>query len=742
MATDGVWKKTACILCECNCGLEVMLGGEGGRHLVKVRGDRAHPSSQGYACEKPHRLDHYQNGLDRVTSPLRRRADGTFEEIDWETAIREVAARFAAVREAHGGEAIFYYGGGGQGNHLPGAYSAATRRVLGSRYRSSALAQEKTGEFWVASRMMGSATRADFEHCDVALFLGKNPWHSHSIPRARVTLQKIAADPARTLIVVDPRRTETAELADIHLAVKPGTDAWLLVALLSILLEEDGIDRAFLEAHVARGELETVAAALRRFSVADAIARTGLDPELVRRTARAIGGARAFASFEDLGVQMNHHSTLVSYLHRLLILLTGSFGKPGTHYIPATLVDITNGEAKRTSPVAGARLVGGLVPCNAIADEILTDHPRRYRAMLVEAANPAHSLADSKRMREALAALDTLVVIDVAMSETARLAHYVLPASSQFEKAEATFFNFDFPENYFHLRRRLLPPMPGTLPEAEIHARLCEALGAFTDADLAPLRAAAREGLASYADAFVQRVMPDPRLSGLAPVILYRTLTLPEEVREGAVVFALAARAALQHGPSLARAGFEGTPAEVACALFERILAAESGVVFAVDEWADVLRRAPATLHLVLPDLLDALARLDEAPAHDPAFPFVLTAGERRSFTANTIIRDPEWRKKDAAGALRIHPDDAAALGVASGERVRVVTRRQAVTVPVEVSGSMQRGHVALPNGFGVGYGDRGTTGVAPNELTATADCDPFVGTPWHKNVPARLERV
>src|SRR4051812_13887076 len=458
MTTDGAWKKTACILCECNCGLEVMLGGEDGRHLVKFRGDRAHPSSRGYACEKPHRLDHYQHGADRLTSPLRRRTDGTFEPIDWDTAIREVAARFAAVRDAHGGESIFYYGGGGQGDHLPGAYSAATRRVLRSRDRSSALAQEENGEFLVAARMMGSATRADFEHCDVAMSLGKNPWHSHSIPRARVTLQKIAADPARTLIVVDPRRTETAELADIHLAVRPGTDAWLLVALLGILLEENLIDRRFIEAHVAPGELDTVTAALRRFSIPDAIDRTGLDPDLVRRTARAIGRARAFASFEDLGVQMNHHSTVVSWLHRVLILVTGSFGKPGTHFIPATLVDITNGDAKRPSPVVGARLVGGLVPCNLIADEILTDPPKRYRAMLVEAANPAHSLADSKRMRAALAALDTLVVIDVALSETAKLAHYVLPASSQFEKAEATFFNFDFPENYFHLRRRLLPP--------------------------------------------------------------------------------------------------------------------------------------------------------------------------------------------------------------------------------------------------------------------------------------------
>src|SRR5205814_1808101 len=149
--------------------------------------------------------------------------------------------------------------------------------------------------------------------------------------------------------------------------------------------------------------------------------------------------------------------------------LTGSFGKPGTHFAPIALVDIAGGESRRASPVVGARIVSGLVPCNAIADEILTDHPARYRAMLVEAANPAHSLADSKRMREALGALETLVVIDVAMTETARLAHYVLPAASQFEKAEATFFNFDFPDNAFHLRPRLFAPPAGALPGAEVH---------------------------------------------------------------------------------------------------------------------------------------------------------------------------------------------------------------------------------------------------------------------------------
>ena len=745
---ESAWTSTACILCECNCGLEVQLGGDDGRRLVRFRGDKRHPASRGYACEKPHRLDYYQNGRDRVLHPLRRREDGTFEEIDWDTAICEVAERLSAIRDAHGGESIFYYGGGGQGNHLPGAYSTATRRALGSRFRSSALAQEKTGEFWVSDRMLGTYTRGDFEHCEVGVFLGKNPWHSHSIPRARVTLKALARDPDRTLIVIDPRRTETAAMADIHLAVRPGTDAWLLGAMAAILVEEDRLDHAFLDAH-ATG-VEAVVAGLREVPIAAWCERAGIEEALVRKATRIIADAGSVASFEDLGVQMNRNSTLVSYLHRLVWLLTGNLGKRGTQYSPTPMVNLFGGASKRTSPVVGARIVSGLVPCNVIADEILTDHEKRYRAMIVEAANPAHSLADSKRMREALRSLDTLVVIDVAMSETAQLADYVLPTATQFEKAEATFFNLEFPENYFHLRRRLLDPPASVLTEAEIHARLAEALGAVTEDDLAPLHEAAAKGRAAYAQALMMHVMTDARRAAQAPVLLYRTLgpTMPEGTREGAVMFGLALRAAMASGKSFARAGFSGSPVEAADAFFQALLDHPEGTVFAIDDWSEVLGRLGTSdkkVHLELPDLLESLAALDDTPAAtDDAFPFVLSAGERRSFTANTIIRDPRWRKKDGGGALRINPEDAAALGVTDGDSIRVRTRSGKAVVAIEVSDTMQRGHVSLPNGLGTVYPseDDGTEqpGVAPNELTATEDRDPFVGTPWHKAVAAALE--
>ncbi len=755
---SAAWKKTACILCECNCGLEVELGGEGGRHFTRVRGDKAHPASKGYACEKPHRLDYYQNGPDRITTPLRRTPDGTFEEIDWETAIVEVSARLAAVRDEHGGETIFYFGGGGQGNHLPAAYSAATRRALGSRYRSSALAQEKTGEFWVGGRLMGTVTRADFEHCEVGLFIGKNPWQSHGIPRARVTLREIAKDPKRSLIVIDPRRTETAALADIHLQVRPGADAWLLSALGAVLVQEELIDRAWIEKHVDGAD--DPMDALRDIPVADYCVLSGVDEDLVREAARRIGKAESVAIFEDLGIQMNRFSTLNSYLNKLLWVLTGNFAKKGAQYVPTPLVSVAGNleklgagaECKR-SPVANERIISGLTPCNSIPAEILSDHPKRYRAMIVESSNPAHSMPDSKAMREALSALDTLVVIDVAMTETARLADYVLPTPTQYEKAEATFFNFEFPHNYFHVRQPLLRPPEGVLPEAEIHARLCEALGAYTEADLAPLRSALEQGRPAFIPAFFANVLSNPKLAPLAPVILYRTLGphLPEGMDSAAVVWGLAHQLAAKYPKSLMRAGFDGPAFVAAEKLFDAMLEHPSGVIFSIDDYEDGWDRVSTPdgkIHASIPELLDELRTLRDATpgTGDPAFPFVLSAGERRSFTANTIFRSPEWRKKDPDGRLRMNLEDARELGVSDGDDVRLTTKRGSVDVSVELSDSMQRGHVSLPNGLGVEHGVADgvleRTGVALNELTSVEDRDWLAGTPWHKHVPARIEVV
>lgn len=678
---------------------------------------------------------------------MRRREDGCFEEIDWDTALTDIAERLTQVRAEHGGESIFYYGGGGQGNHLGGAYAPATMAAYGARFRSNALAQEKTGDFSVSARMLGRWHRSDFERCEVAVFLGKNPYQSHGFPRARSVLKEIAKDPSRSMIVIDPVRTETAELADFHLQLRPGTDLHLVTAMVAVLVQEDLIDHTWLAEHT--DGLAAVTTVMREVPIADYCAVADVPEGLVRAATRRIAAAGSVAMLEDLGVQMNRNSTAVSYVEKLVWLLTGNFAKPGTQYIFSGLAPIARDRGlplDRTprTPVSGAAIVSGLFPCNAIPGEILTDHPDRFRAAIVESSNPLHSLADSPRMTEAFRALDLVVVIDIAMTETAREADYVLPPPTQFEKYEATFFDFEFPHNLFHLRRPLLEPPVGQLAEPEIHTRLCELSGAVGEANYAPLREALSQGRDAFAHAMLG-VLGDRHLAKLAPVLLYRTLgqTLPDGAAAAAALWGASMVCAMENPAGVARAGY-GEGLMAGDRLFEAILAGAHGVVITEDEY-DVSwqRLGDRRIELDVPEMLEVVRRLaDEETVTDPDYPLVLAAGERRAFTANTIFRDPTWRRRDPEGALRISRADAVALSLVTGDRVRVSTRRGSAEAAVEVVDTMRQGHISLPNGLGLTSSEGKQVGVRLNNLTASADRDEFVGTPWHKFVPARLEKL
>jgi formate dehydrogenase len=677
MTTD--WTPTACILCECNCGIVVQTEvADGAGHLLKIRGDKDHPASQGYTCNKALRLDHYQNNPTRLTSPMRRRKDGSYEEIDWDTAVSEIVDGFRRIADSHGGNKIFYYGGGGQGNHLGGAYSGAFLKPLGARYRSNALAQEKTGEAWVDAHLYGGHTRGEFEYAEVSVFIGKNPWMSQSFPRARVVLNDIAKDPGRSMIVIDPVVTDTAKLADFHLRVRPGTDAWCLAALAAVLVQENLCDEGFLAEHTHGAD--EVRAVLADVPIAEYAAISGVDEDLLRGAARRIAAASSVSVFEDLGVQQGPNSTLCSYLNKLLWILTGNFAKKCSQHLHSSFGPLFNHSVGvGRTPVTGAPIVGGLVPSNSVPQEILTDHPDRFRAMIVESSNPAHSIVDSAACRAAFEALELLVVIDVAMTEAARLAHYVLPGATQFEKPEATFFNLEFPHNTFQLRHPLFEPHPGTLPEPEIWARLVRALGIVSEDDLRPLREAAVQGRDAYTAAFFAALAANPMLNKVLPSLVShpdRKIALP------------------------------------------------------------------------MPELFaDIRALGDTRPGWTTTdFPIVLSAGERRAYTANDIFRDPGWRKRDTGGALRVSPADAAALGLSEGGRARITTAAGSAVASVEVTDAMQPGHASPPNGFGLDFvgndGVQRTPGVAANELTSSDWRDAYAGTPWHKHVPARIEAV
>jgi formate dehydrogenase len=264
------------------------------------------------------------------------------------------------------------------------------------------------------------------------------------------------------------------------------------------------------------------------------------------------------------------------------------------------------------------------------------------------------------------------------------------------------------------------------------------------DADaLDEMRSAAQTSRAAFFEAFLRFTTERPHLGHFAPILLYEALgpTLGEGLEGTAGLWGLAQMTAMAHPASVQRAGFADGEA-----LFDAIVSTPSGVVFTVDEHDDTWRRvetADGRVHLVVEELLEELRSLhdDPGPTADPEYPFVLSAGERRSSTANTIFRDPSWRKKDPLGALRLSPGDALALGLADGDPARVTTRRGSAVAVVEVTDTLQPGHVSLPNGFGVGESSD-TVGVAPNELTSGADRDHLAGTPHHKHVPARIEAV
>jgi anaerobic selenocysteine-containing dehydrogenase len=748
------WHKTACNLCYVNCGIEVLV--DDGR-IAKVRGDRNNPKSQGYLCNKAARIPFYAHHRDRLTTPLRRRVDGTFESIDWDTAIAEIAARLRSVVDNYGGKSIALYGGGGQGNHAGGAYANAVLRGLGSRHVFNALSQEKTGDFWVNGYLFGSQTchtAEDVHHCDLLFVIGANPWVAHGFPNARDQLNQIRKDPSRKLIVIDPRRTETAEMADLHLAVRPGADAFLLGAILATLVKRDALDHDFLVQHTEG--FREVAAALRRVPIEAWAQAADIPLEEIERCADMITEAKAMTVRVELGIQQGVNSTLNSYLEKLLIMLTGSFGRKGTNQLHSWLQPLWGNSPNQRFAPTDTEVIGGLLPPNLFAQAVLADHPDRLRCVWIDSSNPANTAANTAEVEKALQALELCVVVDVAMTETARLAHYVLPASSQYEKCEFTLFNFEFPTNYFHIRPGVVQPLEGTLPEPEIYSRLARALGLLPgDNVLAPLREAAGRSRPAFAAAFRGFMAANPAATPLGALVLYHTLgaSLPKGTAAAAPLWG-AALACAKRAPDAVRralgAGNEVPDKELGDALFDALVSGRSGAAITThtyDEVWSLISHPDRKVHIAIPEMLDWLDRLDPAtagPAKD--YPFILAAGQRRMFNANQIFRDPAWRRDDPDGALLVNARDLASLGAADGEWIVVKSPAGHIVARAKADDSMREGQLALPHGYGQSYpardGERLSNGPRVNVLTDSENRDPIAGTPYHKHVAVRLEKL
>jgi len=649
-------------------------------------------------------------------------------------------------------------GGAGQGNHLGSAYSRQLLPAMRSRFAYNSLGQEKTGDFWVNGRLFGHQTchtTEDVEHADYVVFIGCNPFQSHGIPSARDTLRELRKDPHRTMVVIDPRRTETAGQADVHLQLRPGMDAFLLAAMLAIVLREGLHDREFLARHCTG--FDEVERQLRAVPVDDYVRRADVPFADVERVARGFATARRACVRVDLGTQHTLHTTLNAYLEKLLWLVTGNFGREGTNNLHSHLLPILGHTDERTriegKPLPrtahhGMHPIAGIFPPNILPDEILHSGEDRVRAVAVDSCNPLLTYADSAAFEQAFASLELLVVVDVAMTETARLAHYVLPAASQFEKWEATGFNLEFPENYFHLRHPLFDPLDEALPEPEIYTRLLEHMGVIprrfpwlsTVARLQPDAANYLPYLAALGATLAAR----KRWVPYAASVIYRTLgpTLPRGAAASGFLLPLALQYAQRHEAAVRRAGHRGGRRALGSNLFGAILEQRSGVVMSRhghDEVWDLVRTADKRIQLAIPEMLRELAQLASESMDPGPYPFILMAGERRSYNANQIFRSPAWRKVDKDGAMRIHPDDAADLGLANGARAIVESAAGKLEVVVEIDDSVRRGVVTLPHGYGGRFDGSGPIGPAVNRLTTSGHCEPFTRTPYHKYVPVRI---
>lgn len=717
------WKSTACCICGNNCGLEVQVEGD---RIVKVRGDKKNPFSEGYVCNKGLAVAFYPHHNQRVLSPLRRRADGSFEEIDWHTATGEIADKLKKIIEAHGPRTVAFIGGGGQANHLDVPYAVFFLKALGTKYLYNALAQEYTQKYWINGHMFGSEAldfHADHHRCDVLMVIGSNPWMSHGMQQARRVIAEISKDPNRKLIVVDPRRHETAQKADTYLMIKPGTDVYFLLALINVIVKEGLCDEAYLEDKTTGwDEIKWVADLV---TPEKAAALCDLDAVQIAEVARTFAKADRAATRIDLGIYHGIHMLESVYLERILLALTGNIGVPGGVVFPEGFMglDLVEEGEKWKTRVAGIEAIQGLFPPNALPEEILTPGEDRIRAVIVEGSNPLRSYADSKKYEEAFKALELLVVIDPAMSEAARLAHYVLPAKCGYEKFEASFFPKGFPQIYYHLRHPLLKGPALARQECEIFLEILEKMGVDVS------------GLLPFA------MLKPPRDQGEPHPVL-------------SLIGGFSMLFAMKHRDALIEGGVITGKGDDASELMQAILDHPEGIYLCDTLDAknlENLKTDDGRIHLAIPKVPQMLREL-EIPDHvdlasDKDFPFILQTGERTNYQCNTIQRDHDWRRaKMPTNYVRMNQKDAERLGISDGEIVTLVTDTSTVSIAAKVTDDIYPGNLSIPHGFGLVHTNKETgeleqIGVNVNELISADRREPMTGNPIHKYIPCRVEK-
>jgi anaerobic selenocysteine-containing dehydrogenase len=739
--------KTGCVLCAQNCGLAVEV--ENNR-IVKVKPDKSNVRSEGYFCRKGLNIAYHQHNADRLKYPLKK-VDGNFERISWDQAIDEIAVKLKSVVDQYGPRSFAYMGGGGQGCHFEAAFGVRLLRGLGSQYQYSALAQEFAGAFWVCGRTHGRQYLHDQPNVaktDLLLVLGWNGMQSHQIPQAPRQLQRLSKDPDKLLIVVDPRLSETAKIADMHLPIRPGTDALLLKAMIAIILKEGWENKSYMEKHTSG--FEQVKSLFQNFDTRAAIRTCQLDFNQVWEVARLYATRKSSLRY-DLGIFMGRHSGLSSYLIVILQAICGRLGVEGGNVINGHMMPIGSHTDERDPKVwrtvtTNSFPVCGSFPPNVMPEEIMSDHPERLRAVLVAGSNPLRSYADTTAYENAFRRLDLLVTAEIAMTETATLSHYVLPSRSGYESWDGTFFPMTYPGIFFQMRRPIIKPEGEPLELGEIHLQLADKLGLIPPIPEG-LYQTAQEGHPAFAKALMEYAMKEPKALKSMPFILGKTLGKVMGSVHLAALWGMLQVAPKSFHENAARAGYK-PGVTLGEEIFRQILDHPEGIwVGKVDPEhnLDHLQTEDGRICLHIPELLDELKSVDAASEEAALvmpleYPLILMAGRHISTNANTLMRDPAWNEGKRACTLAMHPNDAALLKLTDGEQVRVTTEAGSEEIELEVTDTAKKGHVVIPHGFGLVYNGK-KYGTNVNRLTKNTHRDQF-GTPIHRYVPCRVEAL
>lgn len=706
----------ACTLCEAICGIEIRVRGD---DILSIRGDEADPFSRGHVCPKAVALKDLQNDPDRLRQPLIRDGEG-WREAGWEEALDAAADRLAAVAQKHGGDAVAVYLGNpsvhNYGTLTHGKYLLGPIRTR-SRYSATSVDQlpHQLVCWWLYGHQL-LVPIPDIDRCSYFLVLGGNPLASNgslmTVPDVRARLKALQARCGR-LVVVDPRRTETAELADTHLFIRPGTDAAFLLGLLKTVFDEN-LARPAALADITDG-LDRVRELIAGFDLATLSAHCGVSVEAMQSVARAFASADAAVCYGRMGVSTQRHGTLCHWLIQLLNIVTGNLDRPGGLLFTAPAFDLVAGPTaakpaqfgRWRSRVRGLPEFGGELPVAALAEEIQAPAaegvaadriPAPVRALVTVAGNPVLSTPDGPRLATALDRLEAMVCVDFYLNETTRHADVILPPTSALEHD-----HYDLIFNTFAVRNvaRYTEPLfdrpAGALHDWEIFLalgrRLAQRLGG-TAPGAPPPHQLIDLGL---------QAGPYGAMRGHADKLSLKALrAAPHGLDLGPLQPSLPSR--LQHQD-------------------KRIHAVNDALLAALTAFAaEVTAASPATLRLI---------------------------GRRHLRSNNSWMHNSvRLVKGPRRDRLQMHPDDLARHGIVDGARVRLRSRSGSVEVDVEASDALMPGVVCLPHGWGH---DRDGTrlsvaqlhaGVSYNDVSDPRALDGVSGNAALNGLPVTVEAL